>query len=187
MTSAWIKAMGLAALMAGAHLASATPTSALPIGGQLPCAAGLCTAAVDAAALVENVGMGGRRSGGVRYHRSGGYRGGYRSGGYRYGGKHYGGGYHYRHKGHHRGSSVHFSFGFGYPFYPYPFYGYPYYAFAPYYAYDPYYVYGGYSEVVVGGGGRNAEWIAYCARKHPSFNPRTGLYRTKSGKWRRCT
>lgn len=178
MASALVKAMGLAVLMAGAHLASATPASALAIGGQMPCAAGLCTAAADAAALIERVGMGGRRSGGVRHYRSGGYRGGYRYG------KHYGGCYHYRHKGHHRGSRVHFSFGFGFPFYGYPYYGYPYYGY-PYY--DPYYAYGSYSTVVVAGGGGNAERVAYCARKYRSFNPRTGLYRTKSGKWRRCT
>ena len=30
------------------------------------------------------------------------------------------------------------------------------------------------------------EWIAYCARKYKSFNPRTGTYRTYSGRIRMC-
>ncbi|MBO0345351.1 BA14K family protein [Roseibium sp. CAU 1637] len=30
------------------------------------------------------------------------------------------------------------------------------------------------------------EWIAYCARKYRSFNPRTGTYVTYGGKVRRC-
>ncbi len=30
------------------------------------------------------------------------------------------------------------------------------------------------------------EWIAYCARKYKSFNPRTGTYRTYSGRVRTC-
>jgi len=30
------------------------------------------------------------------------------------------------------------------------------------------------------------EWIAYCARKYKSFNPRTGTYRTYSGHDRMC-
>jgi len=30
------------------------------------------------------------------------------------------------------------------------------------------------------------EWIAYCARKYKSFNPRTGTYRTYSGRVRMC-
>ncbi|HSG96122.1 MAG TPA: BA14K family protein [Afifellaceae bacterium] len=32
----------------------------------------------------------------------------------------------------------------------------------------------------------SVDWIAACARKYRSFNPRTGLYRTYSGHWRRC-
>lgn len=30
------------------------------------------------------------------------------------------------------------------------------------------------------------EWIAYCARKYKSFNPRTGTYLAYSGKYRYC-
>ncbi len=30
------------------------------------------------------------------------------------------------------------------------------------------------------------EWVAYCARKYRSFNPRTGTYRTYSGRVRMC-
>jgi uncharacterized protein YcfJ len=30
------------------------------------------------------------------------------------------------------------------------------------------------------------EWYDYCASKYPSFNPNTGMYRSASGKWRRC-
>lgn len=30
------------------------------------------------------------------------------------------------------------------------------------------------------------EWIAYCARKYRSFDPRTGTYRTYSGRVRMC-
>lgn len=30
------------------------------------------------------------------------------------------------------------------------------------------------------------EWVAYCARKYKSFNPRTGTYRTYSGRVRMC-
>jgi uncharacterized protein YcfJ len=32
----------------------------------------------------------------------------------------------------------------------------------------------------------NEDWLDYCASKYRSFNPRTGMYRTNSGKLRRC-
>jgi len=32
----------------------------------------------------------------------------------------------------------------------------------------------------------SVDWIAACARKYRSFNPRTGLYKTYSGHWRQC-
>lgn len=34
------------------------------------------------------------------------------------------------------------------------------------------------------GGGRS--WTRACARKYPTFNPRTGKYQTASGKWKPC-
>ena len=33
---------------------------------------------------------------------------------------------------------------------------------------------------------RNADWLDYCAAKYRSFNPRTGLYKAGSGRWRPC-
>ncbi len=52
----------------------------------------------------------------------------------------------------------------------YAYYDDGYYGSAPVYAYDP----------------GSPEWIAACARKYRSFNPRTGKYKAYSGNWRWC-
>lgn len=77
--------------------------------------------------------------------------------------------------------------------YPYPYWGYGvgfgYGGYDPYYYDDPYYGYGdgygvyGDADASVNG---DSDYIAYCSRKYRSFNPATGLFRTYSGRYKRC-
>lgn len=61
----------------------------------------------------------------------------------------------------------------------------------PYWGYgyaDPYYYgdgYGVYADVDVNVN-VDSDYVAYCSRKYKSFNPRTGLYRTYSGQYKKC-
>jgi hypothetical protein len=205
---------GLAAMLFAAQAWIAGPATALPTPGQMGCAAVGCATAAEG--LVHNAASRGARMGGGYYRPSmGGYRGGYRGGAYRGGAYRsvYRGGNRYYRGGKYYGKpgvrpnrawnrryarypyyrNKYYRYGGGY----YPYWGYGYgFGYYPY-AYDPYYYngyYDGYYGDYYGDGysvyadvdpGANG-YVDYCSRKYRSFNPRTGLYRTYSGRYKKC-
>ena len=181
------KAMGLAAaIFALAPFAMSGTASAAPMATGLTCKAAGCSgnSTGERSAARGNVMLAKhRKGGGRRYHRGGrrGYGRRHRRGPriiFGFGG--YGGGYGY-------------GYGYGFPGYGYGGYGYGYPGFyLPLYGGSYYYDDYGYAPRHrhrtrrAGYRAGSKKWRRRCARKYRSFNPVTGRYRTRSGKYRKC-